>query len=106
MSVSDNLNESPTLLADAFTLFKNSSEGALTFNFPLSNAVLNLTKIIEFLLISSSTLGTVTCSSLKENGSKPAKKAEVSRTMTRLRWPLFLGFHSVPLKSSRLLSRS
>ena len=32
MSVSDNLNESPILLEESLILFKNSFDGALTFN--------------------------------------------------------------------------
>ena len=52
--------------------------------FPFSVAVLKRTQMIELVLISSSTLGTVTCSSLTEKGSNPARKAEVSSTITRL----------------------
>ena len=82
MSVSDRKNESPTVIADAFALFRASSEGVLTFSLPFSTAVLNRTQIIEFALISSSTLGTVAWFSPMEKGLNPAKKADVSKTIT------------------------
>ena len=81
MSVSDNKYESPTLLAEALTLFEYSSEGILILILPLSTAVLKRTHAMELVLISSPTLGTVTCSSPNENGSNPAKNAEVSNTI-------------------------
>jgi hypothetical protein len=62
-------------------LFENSSEGAFIFILPLSTAVLKRTHAIELVLISSPTLGTVFCSSPRENGSNPARKAEVSKTI-------------------------
>jgi hypothetical protein len=105
MSVSDKKNESPTLFAEAFTLFQKSSEGALTFSFPLSTAVLNRTHGIELFLISSLTLGTVAWSSFTEKGSNPAKKAEVSSTMIRLHGLFLWIFHPVPLNSNRLRNR-
>jgi len=84
MSVSDRKNESPTVIAEAFASLRASSEGALILSLLFSTAVLNLTQIIEFVLISSSTLGTVAWVSLIEKGSNPAKKADVSKTITRL----------------------
>src|SRR3972149_1868955 len=98
MSVSDRKNESPTVFADAFTRFQHSSEGSFTFSFPFSTAVLKRTHVIVLVLISSSTLCTVAWSSLREKGSNPAKKAEVSSTMTRLHGLFLLIFHSISLK--------
>lgn len=85
MSVSESRNESPTLLAWALTLFEYSSEGILILILPLSTAVLKRTHAMELACISSLTLGTVTCSSPSENGSNPAKNAEVSKTIIFLR---------------------
>ncbi len=105
MSVSDSKNESPTLLAETFTLFENSSEGILILILPLSTAVLKRTQAIELVCISSPTLGTVTCSSPSENGSNPAKNAEVSKTMIFLQALFVCIYHPVPLNSNRFLSR-
>ena len=81
MSVSESKYESPSLLADSLTLFENSSVGIMLFILPLSTAVLKRTQAMELVLISSPTFGTVTCSALSENGSNPAKNAEVSNTI-------------------------
>jgi hypothetical protein len=105
MSVSDKKNESPTLFAEAVTLFKKSTEGALTFSFPFSTAVLNRTHGIELFLNSSLTLGAVAWSSLTEKGSNPAKKAEVSSTMTSLHGLFLWISHPIPLNSNRLRNR-
>jgi hypothetical protein len=105
MSVSDKKNESPTVTADAFTHFKDSSKGAFTFSFPFSTAVLNRIHIIEFALISSFTLGAVAWSSLTEKGSNPAKKADVSKTMTSLCGLFLWIFHPIPLNSNLLRNR-
>jgi len=56
--------------------------GIRILSFPLSIAVFNLTDAIEFFSSSSFTSGTVYCSSLIDKGSKPATKAEVSKTIT------------------------
>jgi len=84
ISVSERKKASPTLLAEAFTSSKYSSEGGLTLSLPFSMAILNRTRVIEFTDISSSTSGTVVCSSLTDKGSNPDKKAEVSSTSIRL----------------------
>ncbi len=104
MSVSDKKKESPTVVADVLIFSKNFSAGCLIFTLPLSTAVLNLRKVMELVLISSSTLGAVTCSSITEKGSNPARKAEVSKTRTRKRRLLFWISHPIPLNSNLLRS--
>jgi len=64
-------------------LSKKLALGVLTFNFPLSTAVLNRTQASEFENNSFFTMGTEYCSSLTEKGSKPAINAQVSKTMIR-----------------------
>jgi hypothetical protein len=105
MSVSERKKASPTLFAEAFTLFQYSSVGVLIVILPFSAAVLNRTHVIELVLNSSSTLGTVAWSSLTEKGSNPAKKAEVSSTITRLDSLFFWIFHHIPLNSNLHRSR-
>src|SRR4030067_3872482 len=97
MSVSDRKNESPTVFADAFTLFQHSSEGSFTFSFPFSTAVLNRTHVIVLVLISSSTLCTVAWSSFREKGSNPAKKAGVSSIKTVLHGLFLCIFYPITL---------
>ena len=105
LSVSERKNVSPMAVAQASTLFSDSSVGCFTMSFPFSVAALNLTQVIEFTLISSSTLGTVTCSSLTEKGSSPARKAEVSKINT-FRGVLSWIFHPMPLNNSLFRNRS
>ena len=106
LSVSDRKNVSPTVIAEVSTRFRHSSEGVFTISFPLSTAVLNRTHVMEFVRISSSTLGAVICSSLMEKGLNPAKRADVSRTITRLCGLLSQIFHPIPLNSSLFRSLS
>ena len=106
LSVSDRKNVSPTVIADVSTWFRHSSEGVLTISFPLSTAVLNRTHVMEFVRISSSTLGAVICSSFMEKGLNPAKKADVSRTITRLCGVFSQIFHPMPLNSNLFRSLS
>ena len=96
---------SPTVVAQVSTFLRDSGVGCLMVNFALSIAALNLTHVIEFVLNSSSTSGTVTCSSLIEKGSRPARKAEVSK-INIFRGVFSWMFHPMPLKSSLFLSRS
>ena len=105
LSVSERKNVSPNAVAQASTLLSDSSVGRFKVILEFSTAALNLTHVIEFVLISSSTSGTVTCSSFTENGSSPARKAEVSKTSI-FRGVFFWIFHPMPLNSSLLLSRS
>ena len=105
LSVSDRKKVSPMAVAHASTLFSDSSEGCFMMSFALSTAALNLTHVIEFVLISSSTSGTVTCSSLKEKGSSPAKKADESKTKI-LRGGGSWIFHPMPLNKSLFRNRS
>jgi hypothetical protein len=81
VSVSERKNASPTAEAKVLTFFVKVASGVLTFTFPFSMAVLNLSPDMEFSDISSLTIGTVYCSSLIEKGSRPAMMADVSRTM-------------------------
>jgi hypothetical protein len=100
LSVSERKNVSPTVIADVSTRFRHSSDGILTIIFLLSTAVLNRTHVMDFVRISSSTLGVVICSSFMEKGSKPAKKADVSRTITLLCGLFSQIFHPMPLNSN------
>jgi len=74
-------------------------------SFVFSTAALNLTHAIEFVLSSSSTLGTVTCSSFTKKGSSPARKADVSK-ISILRGVFSWIFHPMPLNNSLFRSRS
>ena len=71
-------------MAKVLAFFRNAASAVITFTFPFSMAVLNLTPNMEFSAISSLTMGTVYCSSPIENGSKPATRADVSKTMALL----------------------
>ena len=106
LSVSERKNVSPTLIAEVSTRCRHSSVGVLTVTFPLSMAVLNRNHVIEFVRISSSTLGAVICSSLTEKGLNPAKKADVSRTITRSCGLFSQIFHPMPLNSNLFRSLS
>jgi hypothetical protein len=93
------------MMAEVRALFKNSSEGVLTFSLPFSTAVLNRNHVIEFVFISSCTLGVVAWFSLTEKGSNPATKADVSKTIMRLSGVFLRIFHPIPLNSTLLCSR-
>jgi hypothetical protein len=62
------------------TSAREVSVGVLSSSFPLSIAVLNLVKIMEFEASSCLTRGTVYTGLVTANGSNPAMKADVSRT--------------------------
>jgi len=80
---------SPTLLEASLTSWRKEFFGVLTINLLFSTAALNRVQGMEFEASSLLTAGTEYCVSAIEKGSKPAIKADVSRTMA-----LFVrGFH-------------
>jgi hypothetical protein len=81
VSVCERKNASPTWEAVFLAVSRYCCWGFWIFILPFSWAVSNLKTEMDLFWISSLTAGTVYCSSHMENGSNPATRAEVSRTM-------------------------